>query len=132
MATKAFINNEVQKRTMAEFKRIGFMAFEMGYANGYVAVSPDHPLHGLHYDKVYDVADISVWGGLTFSEKKSECQWDEESIEMIDGGSFSDISDDWWIFGFDTMHFNDSPEHDHKWCIAETRQLQLQLEKIHE
>ena len=130
MATKAFINNEVQKRMEAEFRATGFKALEMGYANGYVAVSPDHPLHGLIYDRVYDVADLSVWGGLTFSEQKADCEWNGASVEMIGGGSFDDIPADWWIFGFDTMHFNDGPEHDREWCIRETRQLQLQLEAI--
>lgn len=130
MATKAFINNEVQKRMKAEMERTGFKAFEMGYANGYVAVSPDHPLHGLNYDKVYDVQDVSVWGGLTFSEKKADCQWDGSCVEVIGGGSFDDIPGDWWVFGFDTMHYNDGPEHDREWCIRETRQLQLQLDAI--
>lgn len=74
--------------------------------------------------------DISVWGGLTFSEKKADCQWDGSCVEMIGGGSFDDIPGDWWVFGFDTMHFNDGPEHDREWCVRETRQLQLQLDAI--
>ena len=61
MKSIAFINNEVQKRMKASMRMTGISAFEMGYANGYVAVPPGHPLHGLDYDKVYDVADISVW-----------------------------------------------------------------------
>lgn len=102
MKSIAFLNTQMQKKFEEEFKKIGFRPYEMGYAHGYVAVSPDHPLHGLDYDKVYDLIDVSVWGGLTFSSKKSECAWDEQCVEMIDGGSFSDIPDDWWIFGFDT------------------------------
>lgn len=102
----------------------------MGYANGYVAVPPGHPLHGLGYDRAYDVADIDVWGGLTFAALRSDCDWDEDSIEMIDGGTFGDVPQDWWVFGFDTMHFGDGPEHDRDWCISETHRLQEQLENI--
>lgn len=130
MKSIAFINNEVQKRMSASMRMTGFSAFEMGYANGYVAIPPGHPLHGLDYDKVYDVADIDVWGGLTFASEKSECQWDTTCIEVIGDGSFDDIPQDWWVFGFDTMHYNDGPHHDRDWCIRETKQLQEQLDTI--
>lgn len=116
MKSIAFINNEVQKRMKASMRMTGISAFEMGYANGYVAVPPGHPLHGLDYDKVYDVQDVSVWGG--------------SCIEVIGDGSFDDIPQDWWVFGFDTMHFNDGPHHDRDWCIRETKQLQEQLDAI--
>ena len=45
MKSIAFLNNEVQKRMKASMGMTGFSAFEMGYANGYVAVPPGHPLH---------------------------------------------------------------------------------------
>lgn len=130
MKSIAFLNNEVQKRMKASMMRTGFSAFEMGYANGYVAVPPGHPLHGLDYDKVYGVADIDVWGGLTFASEKSGCQWDTAYIEVIGDGWFDDIPQDWWVFGFDTMHCNDGPHHDRDWCIRETKQLQEQLDAI--
>lgn len=70
MKSIAFINNEVQKRMKASMRMTGFSAFEMGYANGYVAVPPGHPLHGLDYDKVYGVADIDVWGRTDFRQRE--------------------------------------------------------------
>ena len=131
MATKAFMNNEAQKRMTDSMRRAGMQYSEMGYANGYVAVSPDHPLHGIDYDRVYDMTDISVWGGLTFSETAEHCRaWNSDCIEMIDDGKFEDIPADWWVFGFDTMHFGDGPHHDREWVISETRNLQMQLESI--
>lgn len=125
MGTKAFLCNEVQKRMQAEMKQTGIAAMEMGYANGYVAVSPDHPLCGKNYDQVNG---IDVWGGLTLACAVSDFAPKEEDIEMLDGGTFADIPKDWWLFGFDTMHAFDDPHHDREWCIAETRRLQKQLE----
>ena len=91
MATKAFMNNESQKRMTDSMRRAGMQYREMGYANGYVAVSPDHPLHGIDCDRVYDMTDISVWGGLTFSETAEHCRaWNSDCIEigvLNDGGS---------------------------------------------
>ena len=121
MKTIAFLNNEVQEN----MKGSGMTFMGMGYANGYVAIPPGHPLHGMGYDSV----DIEAWGGLTFAASKSELdQWDGSHVEMLDGGSLDDIPADWWIFGFDTMNYGDGPEHDRNWCIAETRRLQKQLE----
>lgn len=56
---------------------------------GYVRVPPKHPCHGKNYDNV----DVSVHGGLTFSELEP-CQ------EHADGQG-------WW-FGFDCAHFQDA------------------------
>ena len=103
---------------------------EAGYANGYVAVPPEHPLYGTDYDIVEEWTPVSVWGGLTFSEyKETVNHWDREWIEMLDGGSFDDIPDNWYIFGFDTMHSHEEL-HDRDWCIAETRRLQQQIEAV--
>lgn len=102
--------------------------FAMGYANGYVAVPPGHPFHGKGYDEIN--TEIDVWGGLTFAAQREDCEWDEQSIEIIDGGTFNEVPQGWWVFGFDTMHCNDGPQHDRSWCIRETKRLQKQLEEF--
>lgn len=98
---------------------------EMGYANGYVAISPEHPLWRAHYGS----CDIDVWGGLTFSDD-ADCIQEWDNVEMIDNVKQTDIPQDWWVLGFDTMHAYDGAQHDREWVIAETRRMQQQLEKI--
>lgn len=97
-----------------------------GYANGYVAVPPEHSMYGKHYDEV----DVSIHGGLTFSEKKPDINnpkwW--ENVEKL--GFTEDIPEDYWIFGFDTCHYQDGPHLDRDWCIAETNGLKQQLEAM--
>jgi hypothetical protein len=68
---------------------------------GYVGVAPGHPLHGVAYQH----ADISVHGGLTYSDP---CQPEaEHGICHIPGPGEPD--DVWW-FGFDFSHaFDLSP-----------------------
>lgn len=131
MKTIAFLSTETQRLFRKSAEQAGISMNDMGYANGYVALPPDHPLHGMDYDRIYQVADISVWGGLTFSEYRRDCQHDPQWVEVItDGATFDAIPDDWWVLGFDTMHFGDGPNHDRQWCVRETRMLQLQLEAI--
>lgn len=122
MKTIAFLNREVNHSMPPEV--------EAGYANGYVAVPPEHPLYGTDGVIVEEWAPVSVWGGLTFSEyKETVNHWNREYIEMLDGGSFDDIPDNWYIFGFDTIHGYEKL-HDRDWCIAETRRLQQQIEAV--
>lgn len=102
---------------------------ECGYANGYVAVPPEHPFHGLHYDDANDTIDIH--GGLTFSSSKSDIKNPEwENSECIGFNSFDEIPDNYWVFGFDTLHFGDDEYLDRDWCIEETKKLLSQLEAI--
>lgn len=102
---------------------------ECGYANGYVAVPPEHPFHGCHYDDANDAIDIH--GGLTFSSSKSDIKNPEwENAECIGFNSFDEIPDNYWVFGFDTMHFGDDEYLDRDWCIKETKRLLTQLEAI--
>lgn len=69
------------------------MGREAGSRCGYVRVPPNHPLHGKHYNDVYDVTDLQVHGGLTFAEI-------EPCTEHEDGQG-------WW-FGFDCAHAGDA------------------------
>lgn len=50
-----------------------------GYANGYVAVPPEHPYHGKDYDKPL----VDVHGGLTFDASAKEVNERWKSLEFI-------------------------------------------------
>lgn len=73
---------------------------------GYVAVPPDHPLHGVSYSEGPD-SYIDVHGGLTYSAPCGEHPDDEHDgfgvCHMPEEGQPADV---WW-FGFDTAHFMD-------------------------
>lgn len=91
-----------------------------GWGNGYVALSPGHPFHGMPYEEID--AHVSVHGGLTFSDNGSSCLWPEfDSMTLHD----------WWVIGFDTCHHGDNMTN---WSdvnvIAETRYLADQLSEI--
>lgn len=131
MKLYAFLNNSVNKDFAESNKRHGF-AVNVGYANGYVAVPPEHPLYGKDYDTANEYIDIH--GGLTFAASVDEIKhvgW-RDNTEGINIAKFDDLPKDYWIFGFDTMHFNDGPHHDREWCINETKDLMNQLENIKE
>lgn len=98
-----------------------------GY-NGYVAVTKDHPIHGLSYNDF----DVDVHGGITFADfgndepdkKSGEVLWPNPEL--------------YWI-GFDTAHLGDwvsySPEREgKKWTIEmvahETEQVAKQLRQM--
>lgn len=101
-------------------KSNNFPVITRGWGNGYVAVPPSHCLHGLDYDAVYymfedEAHQINIHGGLTYSNF----------------GDGEKVPKDWWVFGFDTGHWNDSLE---KWpkkaVIEETMSLFWQLLNI--
>lgn len=76
-----------------------------GYANGYVAVPPEHPLFGKGYDEAAEEG-IETHGGLTFCEKSDILinAWNNDTLELLDGA----IPVGYWVFGFDTIHCYDS------------------------
>lgn len=82
-----------------------------GWGNGYVRIAEGHSF----YDKGYDDIDVSVHGGLTFSE------------HMKDNNRFSD---GYWV-GFDTVHYNDDLQ---KWpkdaVLDETKDLFRQVYRL--
>ena len=94
-----------------------------GYANGYVAVPPSHPLYGLSHDKVEVL--FNVHGGLTFSDFMGIVNDERWSLEFL--GDYGEIPDNWWVFGFDTQHYGDD-NLDRNYCVAETLKLKKQLE----
>jgi len=132
MKLYAFLNRTVNKSMEEHYANSRFADIcRCGYANGYVAVPPEHPLHGVNYN---DVEDIDIHGGLTFSESVEEIKADgwRDDTECIGFDNFDEIPKDYWVFGFDTMHFNDGPHHNREWCINETKNLMEQLENIKE
>lgn len=129
MKLYAFLNRSVNKR-ISESNVLYGLNIGVGYANGYVAVPPGHPLHGKHYDEANEVIDIH--GGLTFSESVEEIKADgwRDETECIGFDNFDDIPKDYWVFGFDTMHYNDGSHLNREWCIKETKNLLEQLQKL--
>ena len=125
----AFLNNSVNKK-FAESDILHRCSIGVGYANGYVAVPPGHPLHGKHYDEANNV--INIHGGLTFGEPIEEIKADgwRNDTECIDFDNFDEIPKDYWVFGFDTMHYDDGPHLDRDWCINETKDLLKQLNEL--
>jgi hypothetical protein len=85
-----------------------FPVITRGWGNGYVAVPPTHPAYKIYYDNI----DIDIHGGLTYSQY----------------GNGKIAPKDWWVFGFDTAHYNDSLENWPKEAVeAETKRLFSQL-----
>jgi len=85
-----------------------------GWGNGYVAIPPEHPLHGKSYDEID--GNIDVHGGLTYSGS----------------GVFFGLENcyvNWWVFGFDTCHYGDNKETwPHYKVVAEAYRLKEQLD----
>ena len=117
---------------MAEEKYFAFLnahpavMMDGGYANGYVAIPKSNPNHGKDYDEV----DVDVHGGLTFGCMMSEIkeEW-KDSAECIDFDSLDEVPDDYYVFGFDTLHYGDGSHLDRDWCIKETKNLLKQLKE---
>lgn len=113
-----------------------------GTHNGYVAVPPTNKYHGKHYA---DLGDIEVHGGLTFSEpvinkersfgskRKINLKYVGKRNPILDSdiefiSDNTEIGDDWWIFGFDTMHWGDNKYNwDRQAVIEETLSMMEQL-----
>ena len=78
-----------------------------GNFNGYVVVLPEHPFYGKDYDEIDDLLSkdsgtngFYIHGGLTFANgDKNFCS------------ELSKHFPDYWIFGFDTRHADDTAEY---------------------
>ena len=125
----AFLNktrNDEYRKSMSETLCGG----DCGYANGYVAVPPEYPYHGHDYDKLL----VDVHGGLTFDASAKEINKAIQSgrwrdIEFL--GEETELPDDYWVFGFDTLHYDDSLTNwPRERCVEETLRLKEQLEKM--
>jgi hypothetical protein len=71
-----------------------------GFWCGYVGVPASHPMYG----KDYDVPDVEVHYGLTFSDK---CMKNMLPCEGVCHIPQNGRSDDIWWFGFDCAHLGD-------------------------
>lgn len=93
-----------------------------GWGNGYVLISSDHPMSGVHYSQVYFEEELTFSG--TFS------------TEMLEAcGISKDITkdaDQYWVFGFDTLHFwNNSVIHNEVWVRSKAVQLAADFNKLY-
>lgn len=70
----------------------------LGFLCGYVGVPRSHPA----YRKDCDAVDVSVHGGLTFSDTCSG--GDHDICHKVSPGEDDDV---WWL-GFDCGHFSDA------------------------
>lgn len=120
----AFLNSTINR----EMQAFPSALCSCGYANGYVAVSPEHSMHGKNYNDV----DVDVHCGLTFgADARTVKEW--KDIECLGFDSIDEVPDDYWVFGFDTMHCYDNLQTCNKeWCIEETLRLKKQLAKMEE
>lgn len=100
-----------------------------GYANGYVAVPPEHPYYGKDYDNV----PVEIHGGLTFDSDAASINLsttgDWDNLEFL--GEETSLPNDFWVFGFDTLHYGDGITNwPRERCVEETLNLKEQLEKM--
>lgn len=119
----AFLNTSVNNR----YRKIApEFSGDCGYANGYVAIPVDHPLYGKTYDEACE-AGITAHGGLTYSASMVSVlsNFDPLDTDWLDG----EVPEDYWVFGFDTMHFGDTINNwPQEKCIEETNNLKAILE----
>lgn len=89
MRPSEYFNDSCTER---EFQAFGFDCFTRatpyGHRCGYVVLPPEHPLFGMSYERVYEVASIDVDGGLTFSAGTG----------------------DFWLLGWDAAHAWHKPD----------------------
>ena len=84
-----------------------------GWGNGYVAVPKSHPLFGKEYIDSDEVSDIAIHGGITYSEGLALSFLtplpDVHPDDLTEFEYAQKNPDDYWVFGFDTAHWQDSP-----------------------
>lgn len=123
MNTIAFINPKHNEKLRKALQR-DMPTCDCGYANGYVAVPPEHPYYGKDYDDV----PVEVHGGLTYGTVAG-CSAVLDGAEFLEGDH---IPENWTVFGFDTCHYDDSlASWPRERCIEETLKLQRRIEVCH-
>ena len=115
--------------------------YEHGTHNGYVAVPPENKYHGKNFN---DMEDFEVHGGITFSEpaiypnvmngRKINEKYVGKRNAILEKAEFitenTEVGDDWWIFGFDTVHWGDNKYNwDKQAVIEETLSMMEQLNR---
>lgn len=118
---KLIIESDMSK----SMKELGLSSiFEHGWGNGYVLLSHNHPLHGVNYDNFYP----DVHGGLTYGNRFDSdnfLHW--IGVRDFDGDITIENYDKfhgYWIFGFDTAHYEDNGYNCPKeYVMSETEKL---------
>lgn len=103
---------------------IGKHTLSTGTYNGYVALSPNHRFYWYDCDSI----PVRVHGGLTLGCNGSDFPktW-FDSIEILTRG-VTEIPKDYYVVGFDTCHYGDTPENWNRGAvIRETLLLKKQL-----
>lgn len=98
--------------------------YNAGYANGYVAIPPEHPLYGVYYK---NVQFPSIHKGITFSCNTTIIKqyWDKKDQEWLD----HELPDNYWVFGFYTLHTTDDIYNTNRECVVkEIQKLKQYLE----
>ena len=96
--------------------------FDHGWGNGYIVIPKGHELYMMGYDEIHDTYDISVHGGLTYSELVTR------EKKVLFGLEDNDINS--WIIGFDTCHCDDTSALDKQWVQDETDSLLEQCNNL--
>ena len=118
----AFMIKNKQFEIPNELRQTSGLAFERGYANGYIAIPRGHELYGKHYDEI----PLSVHGGWTFSEYASVLRPDQ--LEFVDGNVIAPNS---WVIGFDTAHFGDNLKNrDRNFVVSELKTVLKNLRNL--
>ena len=95
-----------------------------GWGNGYVIVDPSNILFGMTPHEIYKInPELTVHGGITGSGPVNNFFYLREEC--------SPLQQEWWVFGFDTMHPGDN-EHNcpMEYVQAQADLLLTQLEEI--
>lgn len=123
----SFLNNTQNKRCHERYETNHYEHDDCGYANGYVAIPPSHPMHGKKHGDV----SIDVHGGLTFSKPMDYVKYVFKDTECLGFDSLDEIPNDYWVFGFDTMHLYDNyRDEDRDYCVWETEKMVDQFKDL--
>ena len=85
-----------------------------GWGNGYILLPKNHIYHGVMYD---DIEDDIAHGGFTYSEKNKYCLL------------FNNFPNNFWVLGFDTAHYGDTPD---VWTKEAVKQETIKLAKYYD
>jgi hypothetical protein len=86
-----------------------------GWGNGYVAVPPNHPLHGVDFSSWEDdVPSLNIEREITWSRSAGSLK-NEPTLPS-----------DWWVIGFDTCYRRDNLETCPKEYVEELTEKLLQ------
>jgi hypothetical protein len=91
------------------------------WGNGYVLISSDHPWSGRDADHIKHSSLQEITFSGTFSQEGlKEAGFEKEIYEN---------ADQYWVFGFDTLHIYNSPINNEDWVKREANELADVLRK---